>query len=361
MKLSTIIWSVMFLLISQFVRSDSVTIPYSFSAGQSAASFEVNANFSALATGIIGNATDITNIETRVFGLESNGEIICTGLSFVQIIESDGTAICSSDLLGTGYSKRFPDILDNLVTLEIAGIAIIDPVLMVSGIGWDTERIAGFTGSGDPDDSSGLSMEHDFVIEADGVDAATLQTYFDDSVNNNRPMSVIVKDIAGTESFRVNLLEYDHSSYSSSIDGRTRFTFIQSTPADNVDYVVLDSLDPFGSNASNNPATDTLTEISGVIAASFYPVVAVDEVNRTMTLTYSIVEGAGIMTWLNTIRGGASDKRSGSVIQQENNLEVSRENYYGLFPISWEIFNGFGLNSKVEAQAVLSFDTHEPG
>jgi hypothetical protein len=364
--------------IAQPALSDSITDTYTTGDTLTATTLNniksaVNGNDSKISTNaanISTNASSIENISLTPGPQGIQGEpgpagfspsVECTGLSFVQTIDNLGNVTCSTNLLGTGYSRRFPVILDNLVTLEIAGVIINDPVLIISGIGWDTERIPGFGGTGLPADNPGLTIEHDFVIEAEGADAASLVSYFDNNLINFQAMSVIVKNAVGTETFRINLFEYDHFSYVDSTDGRTRFTFVQSQSADTVNHIQLDLADPFESSASNNLATDTLTEIAGVTHANFYPQVEIDEANRTMALTYSIVEGAGIAAWVNTVRSGVADKRAASVIQEESGVEVSRENYFGIFPISWELFDGFGLHDKIKARLVLSFDVHEPG
>ena len=357
------------------IQAGTLVVPNSFSAGTPAIAAEVNGNFTAVQIEVNDNDSRITGNDSRITSNTSRVEVLegfanstppveCTGLSFVQAIDDLGNVTCSTDLLGTGYSRRFPQVLDNLVELEIASVLITDPVLVISGIGWDTERIQGFDVLGRPADTPGLSMEHDFVIEAGGADATALINYFDNSLDNFRAMSVIIRDAFGSETFRINLFEYDHFSYVPSTDGRTRFTFVQSTAPDNIPHIHLDSnpgIDPFGTTGSNNPATDTNTEISGVTSFSFYPQVEIDEVNRTMALTYPIAEGNGLKTWSRNILSGIPDLRSGSVIQESGGVEVSRENYYGMFPLSWEIFDGFGLHDKIKARVVISFDFHEPG
>lgn len=372
----TIIIYLIAISIAAFVlplQAGPLTVPNTFSSGTPAVAEEVNSNFVAVKTAvgdndsrITDNFNDVTSNISRLDILESFGSpvgpILCTGLSFVQEIDEFGNAVCSTNLLGTGYSRRFPQVIDNLVTLEVAGLVIVDPVLMISGTGWDIERIGGFDSLGRPKDTSGFAMEHDFVIEVGGTDAIELKTYFDAPKGGFRAMSVIVKATGGAEAFRINLFEYDPFGYVTSRDGRTRFTFVQSTPPDNTAQVLeANNFDPFDLFGANNPATDTLTEIAGITGISFYPQVEIDEVNRTMTLTYPIAEGGGIWGWALNNLIGINDKRSGSVIQVENGFEVSRENYFGMFPITWEIFDGFGLYDKIQARVVISFDFHEPG
>ena len=118
-------------------------------------------------------------------------------------------------LLGQGYTLQFPDVLNNLVTLEIAGINLLDRVVIITGPGLDIERVSGFDAMGRPNDTSGLAGEHGIVFETTtDADAMAVQSYFDQYLSggivNLAPMSIIVKTQDGiTEAFRWNMFKQD--------------------------------------------------------------------------------------------------------------------------------------------------------
>ena len=117
-------------------------------------------------------------------------------------------------------------------------------------------------------------------------------------------------------------------------------------------------VDPFGVELSRNISTDTLVEIEGV--TTFYPVVEIDDVNRTLTFTFDYVEGSGILTWIRDTVLGTAPKRVLSVIQQDSSgIETSRINYFGVFPVKYVHFTGYGMASKIKARVTVNFDFFE--
>jgi hypothetical protein len=268
-------------------------------------------------------------------------------------------------LLGTGYSLFFPDIIDNLTTIEIDGIEAPDPVVVVHGPGYDVERIEGFLGDGTHDDQPGLSMEHPLIFECSGTGADNVQAYFDfyfaDPPNVPAKVgSIIIFDLSSTEVMRWNFSEFIPQISEPGGDGRTRFTMVNRfIPNTNDHWQQGGSTDAFGSQLSNNPLTDSLVEIDGV--PTFYPEVEVDEPNRTLTFTYDFVEGRGMWGWVISTIKGLGGKRALVVIEEEGGVEVSRNNYSGCFPIKYEQVTGFGLDSKIKARVVVSFDFWEVG
>lgn len=323
---------------------------------------KVNTSTISNAKKITGNSKVITGINFSILNLQPKlPESACDGFSYVQGFDASGGVICSTDALGTGYTRTSPVYQDNTIGLEIDGVAINNPVLLISGVGYDTERIESFDASGRKTFDPGFSHEHDFVIETDGDDANNLIAYFDDPSTDKRAMAFNVTTRDGlTIVTRVELFEFSHHSYATSIAGRTRFTFVQSTPPKTPTYNIA-LINPFGFESAFNPATDTRVEINGVSHNDFYPQVTVDLTKKTLTLTHESNEGGGIAQWVETIVQGNSDKRSMSVIQEINGIETSRKNYFEVFPIMWEIYDGFALDTKLKARIVLSFDFEEDG
>ena len=264
-----------------------------------------------------------------------------------------------TNLPGTGYSRLPFSFSDNLVSIEIDGVNIINKVYVISGTGLDIERVASGFINGIQHYVPGPNMEHDFVIETSGADATTLKSYFDGG-SDNSSMTVIVRELDGTETFRINLFSFSHFGYVDVGNGITRFTFVQSQPVGTSLQVVLDPGNPFGNTISDNPLTDTLIEISGVTSGPFYPEVEVDNTNNFVTLSYDITEGFGLASWVRFMAQGLAPNQTMSVIQQDSGgNETSRTNFYEVFPVSWEIYNGFGLHNKIKARIVLSFDFSE--
>ena len=156
--------------------------------------------------------------------------------------------------------------------------------------------------------------------------------------------------------FRINYFEFAPVSYSAAADGRTQFVMSHRFPPNNILGIQQGGSDPFLPDGSYNPATDKRVEIDGVIGANFFPEVVNDTVNRTLTLSYGINEGRGILAWVESIIQGPHDLRSMSVIEVDNGgTEISRRNYFEVFPIKYEIYDGFGMYTKIKARVVISY------
>ena len=82
-----------------------------------------------------------------------------------------------------------------------------------------------------------------------------------------------------------------------------------------------------------------------------------DEINRTLNLTFDYAEGADIFDLVIGTATGTNLKRSLCVICEDElgNLLWQR-NYQGTFPIKYEILYGYGLDTKIKARVILSYD-----
>lgn len=279
-----------------------------------------------------------------------NGDLTVSGTISGNIDISQVTG-----LLGGGYTIQIPDVLNNTATLEIAGINTMEAVV-VSGPGYDIERIEGFDGLGRPADLPGFANEHAFIFEAGGQDAVDLIDYVDGYAVGTyalKDISMIVDNLAGSEVFRWNAFNFEPVSYEPGSDGRTRFAFINYDIDNTTDYQFAPG-EPFGSDLSNNMATDTKVELSGVNPGYFE--VVHDETNRTLTITYDFVEGFGLFNYMAYIVSGVPDKRSLDLIYESGGVEISRENYYGVFPMKYEQYYGYGLSSKIKGRITMSYD-----
>ncbi len=377
------IWQLGLLNISLFISANSfagtVQIPNSFNSGTPAVAAEVNDNFTAVKTAVDDNNQNITDntsaidlVNSRITSNASEINInsknlttfqdnlsatSCAGFSYVKGFDINNNVICSDDLPGSGYFRKLPVFQDNIATLEISGYTVNNPVVIISGIGISIDRIEQFIKFA-PNFVPGLNMEDDLVIEVNLADEAGLQAMFDSPPANRSDMSLIVTDLKDAEVFRYNFFEYEVAGYTDVGNGRARFTFTQALNSNNTLQIQTGQNNTFGSQVSDNPATDTLTEISGVIS-NFYPQVEDNTVNRTLTLTYDIKEGSGLYDWFRVTAAGTDNNRDVSVIQQTKGVETSRQNYFEVFPIRWEIYDGFSLPEKIRARIVLSYDESE--
>ncbi len=268
-----------------------------------------------------------------------------------------------SGLLGQGYTLNFPVILDNQVTLEIEGISTTEKVVMISSLGHETERIEGFA-FGHIAYDPGPSMEYPLIFETTSQqDADNISVWFDNEPWMSRSCRVIIKDLSGTETANWILLYYMITSRDEGVDGRTRFTLVPSSLPDNVLECMYDGVN--GSEWAFNPETDTLVEIEGVSHQYFCPIVNIDEEDHTITLTYDYNEGGTIYNWAKDFSTGTDvAKRVISVINATDGdptKEIGRYNHFECFPIKFEHFYGFGLNTKLKSRIVISYEYREEG
>ncbi len=272
-----------------------------------------------------------------------------------------------SGLLGQGYSMIFPQILDNLCTLELDGVQTTDKVVVVSSLGTETERISTYVGihpgTGETmySESTGLTAEFPLIFETtNSTDAQNVKTWFDYVPQYSKNAAIVIRDASGAETARWTLTDYLPDHYEEGTDGRTRFTMVHEGLPDNVNDCQYSS--DFGNEHSYNPDTDKLVEISGVTNSGFTPAVEIDYTNRTITLTMDYLEGAGIYQWVKNVITGLQDKKDMSVIETTDGLtEISRRNFYGVMPIKYEHIYGFGLNTKLKARIVIAYGFWEEG
>jgi len=315
-------------------------------------------------SGNVGIGTTEPSEKLEVNGnAKINGNLIITG-NLTGEIEIDSIHVSKIvGLLGENYTLIFPDILNNLVAMEIEGFTLNEKVVMISGPGIETERIIGYHDPDHHNDQPGLSMEFPIVFETSGTDAETLITWFDAPDPPVRNGGIIIRDLAGNETSRWILYEYKPNGYEPGNDGRTRFTVVHDKLPDNLLGAFYDGL--FGTDYNINPATDKMVEIElNFTGDYFFPEVEVDNDNRTITLTMDYNEGGDIYGWVRQIVAGTGPKLYLSIIETDLHVppvESSRKNYFGCFPIKYEHIYGFGLNTKLRARIVISFDWWEQG
>lgn len=295
-------------------------------------------------------------------------------------------------LPGSGFEEQAPDSALNAAILEVAGIAVPDPVVVIRGPGVEIDRFHhswGFTiDASGPDmqrlwregaDISGLSMEPPFIIETAGVNANNLRAYFDeyaaglDTVAHD--LSLVVNDSTGAEIVRWNLVDFAPKRYEPGSAGRTRFTFEQRHWPDAQWQCVLATSNYTGYPRPHfDSATVTGVEIDGVI--SFTPTVEVDTVAQTLTMTYPAGEGCPELTaWTRmTLERGVPNgvaARGVSVIELDPTgayclgdpwfgfCTVARMNYHHCFPLRFEVLKGFGLHTTLVERITIAYGFRE--
>ncbi len=314
--------------------------------------------------GTFENHPENPNVYDAYYNLTENITYIWSGGVWEIMLKSTGSGVLDPEI----------NINDNLVTLEIESIDIENPVVIIKGPGADIERLPGYQEDGKHFDLPGLTQEHLFVFEASGQDAERIKDYFYEYrvglEDHIRTMSIIVRfcpcfDDPSTEVFRFNLFEFAPVTYVLVDDGRTRFTLATSDVPDARWNVELDGpmnaggAYPIG-NLDYNPEADKWVEIQG--RTQFYPTVEVNEQNRTVTLTYGIIDGIGdsLFNWVTSVSQFQNDLVDMSIADVDENLEKTNwVYYYRVFPIQYEIVYGFGQAVKLRERIVLSYGWSE--
>ena len=207
---------------------------------------------------------------------------------------------------------------DNTVEIEIPGLPSFQAVV-VSGPAIEIERIPGFTFDR-PDDKPGRTTVLPFVFEYSGEHEAVLARYQDDFLSGEKPprsMLMIVRNLAREEAFRWKLFDFGLSKIEPGSQGRSRYTF---NPP-NVANLPFRREGDFLTQNSKNPQTDTRINIEGIQTGE-YPVVFIDDADRTITMTFDYVEGGGIWPWVVDTTRGEGGKRTVSIIQEDPDVPV---------------------------------------
>jgi len=261
---------------------------------------------------------------------------------------------------------------DNAVILDISSVGLVNPAVIVHGPGLVFERVEGYGSAGTHNDQSGAASEMPIIFEYAGASEAALQKWYDDAhnpqVRKTCSIDMIIKRSNNTESFRWNLYEMYPEKISSGSDGKKRYelrtTLKPKTPSNARDDTAYRLIGTFGSDKSFNPNTDRYrVEISGVLA-DVYPQVAIDEADRKITLTFDYVESQTVYVWARNCFRGNEPKQDMSLISEQppgSGTEVGRTNYFGVFPLRYQMISGFGQDIKTKQQLVLSYDLAEEG
>lgn len=291
-------------------------------------------------------------------------------------------------LLGSGFEEQAPDPTLNATMLEIPGITLPDPVVVLRGPGVEIDRLEHSwhwrpsSGEVIRCDQSGLSMEPPFIIEVGGIGATNLQTYFDayaafPTLTMVLDLSLVVRARAGDVRVRWNLTGFAPKGYEAGSGGRTRYTFEQKRAPNNTWECSLVTSNFTGySRPAFNPSTDQPVEIQGVIV--FAPEVAVDTVARTVTLTYMAGEGCPEMaTWTSDLVSAGTEAGSRKIMTiielsptnpggasewwGSGYYEVGRKNYFECFPIKFEVLSGFRLHTTLVERVTIAYGYREDG
>jgi hypothetical protein len=266
-----------------------------------------------------------------------------------------------------------PEALKNTTTVEINSIDFAgETVHIVKGPGAVTERLDGLVGKGTPVFLPGFTRETDFAFSYRGVAESSLQSLHEayllgPDLWQLADMSIIVRDLAGTEVYRLTLLQWGLASISGGPKGSLkRYTFEKPGFPDANLAMFADG--DFGQSTmglglleSRNLATDRRVEIGSVVTGA-YPAVVIDTRAKSVMLTYDWVEGCCLLDWYTDTVEGIGVKTEISVIEESaEGAETSRLNFFGVFPYRYESLTGFGLKYRMKARIWLSYDSASGG
>jgi hypothetical protein len=292
--------------------------------------------------------------EITVDAFDDEDELILTGVNFANVFVGEVT-YAQIALSFTSGELDIAVILpgeDLIANLEISGVVLDDSeeITVVLGPGIFIERLLGGSGTYIP----GPASMKVFSIETSGNNVVTLQSWFD-GLQEPRSGSLIVNDLTGSESYRWNMFEMTPQFYQVGSVDQTQFYFsILNYEAE--EFVA-------GLGANYDPSGDKGIEIAGITPADMAAKVRDDVSNNTVTLTFGYEAGLReLYLWMLNFVDGIADIRSMSVITYGAGGfgdEVSRRNYFEVFPLSFEQINGFQSDVKGQFRVVLSYDFSE--
>lgn len=269
-------------------------------------------------------------------------------------------------IVAQDFVTLIPDALKNTVTMEILGICPQTPIVMVNGPAVEITIVAGFNGAGGSNDNSGLSEELPIVIEIEPDEpcASEMQVWADNTFAST--MLFTITDISNTNIIAewlindVQIIQIDAGG-----DGRTRFTLDMIGSADN-NLQFERNPEDYGTVESFNPLTDSYIEIDGVDMGPYVGIVEDRDLSR-VTLTMLFIESGGILSWVHrTVIHGSENigKKAMSIVTDASThgtpAEI-RQQYFGCFPIRWEIVSGFGNYLELTERVVIECDWNEVG
>lgn len=284
---------------------------------------------------------------------DSEGDIIFVGSDHADVYIGEVTYV--QIILEHTYGNMDIDVIppqhDYECTLELEGIAFDEniPIKVINGPGILIERLIGGPGTYTP----GTASMKVFSIETSGSNADSLKLWADE-FDRPRSASLIIKNLYGDETYRWNLLELVPLHYETDSDNYTQFHFT-------VETIYEDGL-PAELPVNYNEQTDKGVEISGVTQMAAE--VREDDSHNTLTIDFGYETGLyGLYNWIAQLADGLYEPKSMSVITygpggyQED--EISRRNYYQVFPLRFEQIDGFSTDVKGRFRVVLSFDWAE--
>ena len=237
-------------------------------------------------------------------------------------------------------------------TFELEGIAFDEstPIKVINGPGILIDRLIGGPGAYIP----GSASMKVFSIETSGSNASSLKGWADE-FDRTRSGSLLVKNLQGEETYRWNLYEIVPLHYEKDSEDQTQFHF---------SLVRIEEFNlPMDLPVNYNGETDKGVEISGVTMMAAE--VREDGTHNTLTIDFGYEAGLGeTYGWTQQFIEGLDERKSMSVITYGpggyfEDDEISRRNYFEVFPIRFEQIDGFSTDVYGRFRFVLSFDWAE--
>lgn len=338
-----------------------------------------------------GIVTTTANVGINVVApserLEVDGNLKVTG--WLAVGGEIRGAIDASRVSGPAlppFTPPAPGMQYDIAQLLVQSYGTMDSAVVVSGPGVRIERIEAYAG-GHRQDESGNNNEPDFVVDLYPSEAENLKVYFDAYAADpgGTPidsLALFIRWLHGTELYRWNMHSFAPASYAPVQNSTlTRFTFQQiNTPnstwecrtSRTPDFQTLDDSLP----SLDYPTESAAIEIDGVLGG-FCPRVVVDTTALTVTFTHYTFEQKNLLyVWTrNMVEGGTASygRANMSIIQlapidagqseygNTGCYEVGRRNYYGCFPISYQLRGGYRMPETLREEVVVAYCLREDG
>lgn len=160
-----LVFATSMLFIASAAHAGAVSVPNTFTSGTAAVASEVNDNFTAMATGINANATDIASLEARVAALEAtaNGgalsvsdisgtyKVALLGLKLGESGDSFDTSTIDMTFDGAGSYTFIPSSSETLRVSRDAVTGQCSPSTSFLSTGGGTYTVSGHTITMTPD------------------------------------------------------------------------------------------------------------------------------------------------------------------------------------------------------------------
>jgi hypothetical protein len=260
------------------------------------------------------------------------------------------------------YTYTPQPFTENIAEIGISGVLTNNiNVSVVNGPGFVVERAVGGNPYQIGMDYPGLSREMDFVFDYSGPMETALAAW--QASGNTATITLPAKEF-GSPVYTWTLSNYRLSTINPAPSGGKRYTLVHAGSPDGTLDAVRDNY--WRDNGwFSGPAGVPMMEIEGVITGLYPEPVVVDEAQKTITITATYGNGGQLFMWAKAIAQQSPELKASSLIYQNwstdplNRRELGRNNFYGLFPISYQQISGFTPGTLGKERLVLAYGRAE--